>query len=263
MPEKNQSKISFSYLKNFNLTMGFLHLAQAVLMLILGLRLDNIKDFKLPINTSFLKYDEILGRLVSQTNEITRLPIAALISSFLFISAIAHFLTVIFNKKYNDDLEQNVNQFRWYEYALSSSIMIALIAMLFGVYDLGALILIIGLNATMNLFGLVMELYNRGRDKVSWLPFNMGTFAGIIPWIVILIYFLGSGEFDQIPGFVYAVLISYFVFFNLFPINMVLQYKKIGRWSDYLYGERTYIILSFVAKSLLAWLVFFGTMQPA
>lgn len=50
---------------------------------------------------------------------------------------------------------------------------------------------------------------------------------------------------------------------NLFPVNMVLQYKKVGRWKDYLYGERGYIMLSLVAKSLLAWLVFAGTLQPA
>lgn len=44
---------------------------------------------------------------------------------------------------------------------------------------------------------------------------------------------------------------------------MILQYKKVGKWADYLYGERVYIILSLVAKSLLAWLVLFGAMQPA
>jgi hypothetical protein len=41
---------------------------------------------------------------------------------------------------------------------------------------------------------------------------------------------------------------------------MVLQYKKIGKWSDYVYGESTYVLLSLVAKSLLAWQVFAGTL---
>jgi hypothetical protein len=40
-----------------------------------------------------------------------------------------------------------------------------------------------------------------------------------------------------------------------------LQYKKIGRWQDYVYSEKVYIVLSLVAKSLLAWQVFFGTLQ--
>ena len=43
---------------------------------------------------------------------------------------------------------------------------------------------------------------------------------------------------------------------------MILQYKKVGKWKDYLYGEKVYIILSLVAKTLLAWLVFAVIMQP-
>lgn len=262
--KQNKASISFSYLVNFNLIMGFLHLIQGSLMLWLGLTLDNIKDFVLPITTSFLKYDEVLETLILEKTTIVELPIAAIVSSFLFISALAHFLIVIKKDKYVSDLKDGVNQFRWFEYALSSSIMIALIAMFFGVYDLSALILIIGLNATMNLLGLLMELYNKGREKenVSWLAFILGSFAGLIPWVVILIHFLGSGEYSQIPWFVYGVLISYFIFFNLFPINMYLQYKKIGKWQNYLFGERAYVLLSLVAKSILAWLVFFGTLQP-
>jgi hypothetical protein len=52
------------------------------------------------------------------------------------------------------------------------------------------------------------------------------------------------------------------VFFNAFAINMFLQYKGIGKWKDYMYGERMYIVLSLVAKSALAWQVFFGTLRP-
>ena len=37
---------------------------------------------------------------------------------------------------------------------------------------------------------------------------------------------------------------------------MWLQYRRIGPWSDYLVGEKTYIILSLTAKALLAWQVF-------
>jgi hypothetical protein len=43
---------------------------------------------------------------------------------------------------------------------------------------------------------------------------------------------------------------------------MILQYKQVGKWKDYLYGEKVYIILSLVAKTLLAWQVFIGTLRP-
>ena len=52
------------------------------------------------------------------------------------------------------------------------------------------------------------------------------------------------------------------IFFNIFALNMFLQYKKVGKWKDYLHGERAYIILSLVAKSALAWQVFVGTLRP-
>jgi hypothetical protein len=43
---------------------------------------------------------------------------------------------------------------------------------------------------------------------------------------------------------------------------MVLQYGKVSRWKDYLVGEKTYMVLSLVAKSLLAWQVWSGTLRP-
>ena len=53
---------------------------------------------------------------------------------------------------------------------------------------------------------------------------------------------------------------SLFVFFNVFAVNQWLQYRQVGRWRDYLVGERAYITLSLVAKSALAWQVFGGTL---
>lgn len=76
---------------------------------------------------------------------------------------------------YEKDLKQNINRFRWFEYALSSSIMIVLIATLFGIKDIGSLILIFVVNATMNLFGLVMEQLNMKREqKLNWGTICLG-----------------------------------------------------------------------------------------
>jgi hypothetical protein len=56
--------------------------------------------------------------------------------------------------------------------------------------------------------------------------------------------------------------ISIFIFFNTFAIVQYLQYKKVGKWSEYIRGEKTYITLSLVAKSALAWQIFSGTLIP-
>ncbi|HUU78821.1 MAG TPA: heliorhodopsin HeR [candidate division Zixibacteria bacterium] len=260
------STISFKGLRIFNGVMGGLHLVQAIIMLVGGLLIINIKNFKLPITTDYLYFDDVLQRLVKAMPEnIGNLPVGLIVSSFLFLSSIAHFLTILpgLNDFYNRSLEKNINYFRWFEYALSSSVMIVLIAMFFGVYDLGSLILIVGANATMNLMGLMMEKHNQTTEKTDWTSFIIGTFIGLIPWVIIAMYLFGNPGVENAPWFVWAILGAYFVFFWTFPINMILQYAKVGKWKDYLFGERGYIILSLVSKSLLAWLVFAGTLQPA
>lgn len=255
-------------LRRFNFIMGFLHLVQAIAMVFLALFvIDKIATFQPQIVKFFLRFDPITSSLVFDSMNLFVLPFGLLVSSFLFISALAHALISVPSKLfkvYEADLAKGINRFRWFEYALSSSVMIVLISTLFGVRDIGSLILIFVVNASMNLFGLVMEQLNVGKEKVNWGPFVWGSIAGIAPWVVIIIYMSGSSSeaLKQVPWFVWAIVGTYFVAFNTFPVNMTLQYLKVGKWKDYLYGERVYIILSLVAKSILAWLVLFGAMQP-
>jgi len=267
--EENMENESLLKLKKFNMLMGSLHLVQGILMLFLATSvIQNIAQFKPVITQNFLEFNQLTQSLELSSSEIFELPFGIFVAVFLLLSAVAHALISFpkkFNKIYNEDLKLGINKFRWFEYALSSSVMIVLIATLFGIYDIASLILIFVVNASMNLFGLVMEQLNARRkegEKVIWGPFIWGSFAGLTPWVAILLYMFGAGNYDMVPWFVWAIVGTYFVAFNTFPINMVFQYKKIGKWKDYLYGERTYIVLSLVAKSILAWLVLFGAMQP-
>ena len=255
----NRSDETYQGLRRFNLIMGFLHLVQGILMIVLS------NDTTYPVYTYFLNFDVATLSLEPNPTLIYELLFGPAVALFLLISAVAHFyLATIGYGKYVQNLEKGMNPVRFYEYALSSSWMIVLIGMLVGLWDLGALILIFSLNATMNLFGIMMELQNQRTDKTDWTAFIYGCFAGIVPWIVITLYFVGavnSGDAKP-PAFVYAIVPTLFVFFNIFAINMVLQYKKVGRWKDYLYGERVYIILSLTAKTTLAWIIFAGTLAP-
>jgi hypothetical protein len=261
-------KTSLENLRKFNMKMGALHLIQGVLMLILASTvIQNISEFKPTITQLYLEYNTTTQSLEVAMRDLFDLPFGIFVALFLLLSAFAHALISIPKKTnaiYNADLEKGINKFRWFEYALSSSIMIVLISTLFGIYDIGSLLLIFVVNASMNLFGLWMEEKNSGKDKsdIKWSPFVYGTIAGLAPWAVIIIYMVGNGNLDMVPWFVWAIVGTYFVAFNTFPVNMILQYKGVGKWKNYLYGERVYITLSLVAKSILAWLVLFGAMQP-
>ena len=127
--------------------------------------------------------------------------------------------------------------------------MMVVIAMLVGIYDIASLILIFALNATMILFGWIMELHSQATTRTNWTAYWFGCFAGIVPWIAVAIYLIGA---KNPPAFVYAIYASIFAFFNIFAVNMILQYRRAGHWRDYLYGERVYMLLSLFAKSALA-----------
>jgi hypothetical protein len=263
-----KGEVTFERLKKLNTYAGVLHLVQGILMLVVSQVVERIREFTLPVTTTFLVYNEEDETLeLEDPKEIWSLPIGALTALFLLLSAVAHFIIISpqYWPKYQQDIKRGMNQARWYEYAISSSVMIVLICQLFGCYDLASILLIVGCNASMNFFGLLMEklnFYTPDAEK-DWSPFWFGCFAGAIPWIVCLMYFLGSGDYSQIPGFVYGIFGAYAIFFNTFPINMYLQYSKYGKWADYRYGELGYIILSLFSKSLLAWIVFGGTQQPS
>lgn len=246
----------FLKLRKYNIAMGLFHLIQGILMVILS------SDYAVPIRSSFLNYIPETDKLKAITDDIVTIEMGPLVAGFLFMSAIAH-LTVaspgVFGW-YVENLKKGINYARWYEYAFSASLMIVLIAMLSGVYDIVSIIGLFSLTASMNLFGLMMELHNQTTEKTNWTSFYFGCFAGIIPWIAIFVYFQGSANSGEMPTFVYFIMISLFILFNMFAINMVLQYKKIGPWKNYLFGEAMYILLSLIAKSALAWQVFGGTL---
>ncbi|MEF8774651.1 MAG: heliorhodopsin HeR [Halobacteriales archaeon] len=238
--------------------MAVLHFVQAVLMVVLA---DAVRW---PITRTRYEFDVATETIASVSVPWVEVQLPLLVAGFLLISAAAH--TVVATGRYESYvryLERGMNPYRWYEYAVSASLMIVVIGILAGVWDLGTLVALFALVAVMNLSGLLMEQRNQWTEETDWTPYYVGTLAGLVPWIVIGITFVGSvtasaGEF---PEFVIYIYVSIFVFFNLFALNMILQYLEVWRWRDYLFGEKAYVLLSLVAKSLLAWQVYFGTLN--
>jgi len=192
-----------SGLRRMNIAMAILHAVQGTLMLVLG----NL-EFKLPVTTSFLKFDPIAQRLVSDVQVWFEIPLAGLVATFLLMSAAAHLAVSLpgVHEWYLRNLGKGINIARWVEYSFSSSVMIVAIAMLFGMYDAALLLVLFALNAMMILFGWMMELHNQTTKRTDWTSFIFGCLAGIVPWIAIGIYFYGSvSTGERVPSFVYAI----------------------------------------------------------
>ena len=241
-------------LRGYNLVMGSLHALQGVLVLALA------NDFSLPVIATYVTGPP--GVSDPTIEPLFNVSIAWGVALFLFMSAAAHLLIVTpgIYGWYLRNLENKRNYARWIEYSFSSSLMVVLIAMLTGIADIAALLAIAGVNASMILFGLLQEKYETPGKNVSWTSYWFGVFAGAVPWIAIGWYLFSPGVDASPPAFVYGIFFSLFAFFNVFAIVMVLQYRQVGRWANYEYGEYTYVLLSLVAKSALAWQVFGGTL---
>ena len=163
-------------LRRFNLVMGFLHLVQGVFMWLIS------NDTPYPIYSNFLTFDMTTFSLKPDPKLFYRGPFDPAVAIFLLISAVAHFSLATFGYQwYVRNLKQGMNPGRFYEYALSSSLMIVLIGMLVGIWDLGAIILIFALNAAMNLFGMMMAYHNQYTQKTNWTAFIFGSLARIVP----------------------------------------------------------------------------------
>lgn len=244
-------------LRRLNLVFGLLFVVQAVVLVVVA------QAARLPVRGSFLTDAPGSGSYGSR--DIFDVRIDWTVAIFLILAAIDHLaVATVARRRYETTIVQGVNPFRWWEYSISASLMVALIAMLAGVSDVNALVMMVGANAAMILFGLVMERTNVGASHVQWSPFVYGCIIGIVPWIGIVIQFwLSSGQGDGVPGFVYVIFVTLFVLFNGFAVNMFLGYRGRGRFSDPLFVEKVYLVLSIAAKSALAWQVYAGSLAGA
>ena len=249
--------ITATSLRKVNIYAGVLHLAQMIAVLALS------SDFTLPINATYMSGPP--GTTYAAPVTLFETPIGLTVAIFLGLSSLAHFIVASpkFFPRYSAGLAAKRNYFRWVEYSISSSVMIVLIAQVTGVADITAIISIFGVNASMILFGWLQEKYENPGNG-GWLPYIFGCITGIIPWLALCFYVFGIGGAGETkaPTFVYVVVLTIFLFFNSFALVQFLQYKMVGKWSDYLRGEATYITLSLVAKSALAWQIFANTLIP-
>ena len=242
-------------LRRYNLIAGLFHLAQGIAILVLA------NDFALPVSISYLTDAPTPGAGFEDVHVLdVRMGVG--VALFSLLSAAAHFWIVGPGfGRYAAGLARTQNIARWVEYAISSTLMIVLIAMVNAVWNVVALLGLIGCNVSMILFGWLQEKYEKPGGGM--LPFWFGCIAGAVPWIAMFWLLISPGSSNEPPGFVYGIVISLFLFFNSFAVVQWLQYRQVGRWSDYLVGERTYITLSFVAKSALAWQIFAGVLATS
>jgi hypothetical protein len=238
-------------LRRWNIGLAVLHAVQAVVVLVLA------TDFTITITSTFPTGPP--GTDAPAPAPLADVRIGAAIALFLALAAVDHLLTgTVMRDRYERGLREGINRFRWVEYSLSATVMVLLVGSYAGLTDITTIIAIAGANVGMILFGWLQEAMNPpGGPARTVLPFWFGTLVGLTPWIAITVNIAGS---ETVPGFVYGIFISLALFFGSFGVNQWLQYRRVGPWAEYAFGEKVYLVLSLAAKSALAWQIFAGSL---
>lgn len=238
-------------LRRWNIGLAVLHGAQALGILALA------GSFAITVTSTFPQGPP--GTRLDTPEALFDLPVGPAVAVFLLLAALDHLLTATVSRgTYEADLARGINRFRWVEYSLSATLMLVLICAYSGITDIAAILTMTGANVAMILFGWLQEVMNPpGRTVTTMKPFWFGTIAGIMPWVAVWVNVIGA---DTVPGFVFGIVVAEQVFFFSFGLNQWLQYRRRGKWADYLHGEKTYLVLSLAAKSFLAWQIYGGSL---
>lgn len=204
-------------------------------------------------------------------------------ASFSFLTTIAHLILLILSKAgiYEKWMIQKKNPMRWFEYFVTSGIMVTNIAGLVGYENIWDLLNIFTLTAVTNLFGYAIETSPKNVDKTVLMI--AGFIAFLVPWLMIGIKFNSSfswlnsddvqyaifnkkdsvrfgnrtikkGEFKP-PDFVKLVVPIMASIYLIFP---AIQTAQIISPSKYKNGELAFILASLTSKIILNYLVFSG-----
>ena len=215
-----------------------------------------------PANFDEREGNEAFG--VPEPTEVANFSVTWYSCVFMALSGIDHLLVCSpgIVKKYNFYIERHQNPFRWAEYSLSASLMRVMIAQLSGVTDIHLLFAIFVLTATTMVMGSVHESTNAVARadgyRQNWYSFLGAWIPHMSSWFIIFCYFFVAVSRGDPPLFVWFIIFVLFVLDGCFALLFYLQWGKIGIFRDYVKGEIGFIILSFTAKTALAWINFFG-----
>lgn len=250
-----------SYLQRWNVWLAVIFIVEAAAILLLS----NPHSFG--VTTQYLANNPLMEGhvLVAASRRLFDLNIGYLVALLLLVSAAEYALVAsLYRKQYESEIVRGINRLRWIQEAIVPSILFVTVALLVGIYDLSTLLMIAVLSTVLHLLASYIELKNAGKKTAHWAVGRTAALTGITPFIVLAVYTVSTSVYGSVhlPAYVYGVLGTLLLMFAVFTTNYILQRRGQGRWADYLFGERIYMIINIIAKSALAWQIFAGLLHP-
>ncbi|MDQ3093794.1 MAG: heliorhodopsin HeR [bacterium] len=249
----------FERLRNMNLAVAMIQLAQAAAVVLL-----DKTHLALPVSTNYSTTDSLasLGAsqvLVPATKNLLDLRLSYVLAAILVISALMHIkVATVRRERYEVGLTNETNRERWIGGALVYGLMIVVISMIIGISDKSLLLMLFSSTAVMLLTGWALERNRVLGQRVNPVSYLIGLLSGLAPWLVIawyLIMTMRSGEVTY-DSFVYVLVGSMALIYLALIYLHNMQLRRTGSYSVYANVERAFILLSLIATSALTWQVF-------
>ncbi|HVU59325.1 MAG TPA: heliorhodopsin HeR [Candidatus Saccharimonadales bacterium] len=256
-------------LQRWNVVLAVLYAAEAVCILLFG------APYNVPLTLLYQTRDSLQTKLSGHAaaapafHQLTEVNLACIVGAFLLVSALAQlFMATVCRRRYETNIKQQLQPFRWVQFALNSGLMLVAIALLAGARDVASLLLIFGAAAVSSLAGLAVEAQARDvrtQNPARWLAPVIGALSGLPAWATVLLYAIATVSFGAattLPPLVWWIIPVALVLLLAIGGNLWLVSARKGKWASYAYGEVWYMALAFVAQSLVAWLIYVSVLRP-
>jgi len=275
---------SFAKVKRNHLIFGTLYLLFGLFIFIGSFTIRAVKAFTPSLYTDYIAYTRVSGQYpwnsiyqitVDMTNRLIlifeKVPFMLIVGIILILSAVIHIIVILkkVNANYNSNLQLGVVRSRAIE-GMITSVLLPLLAILIGVNDTSVILLLLVLGIVYNFLSLSMEQVNSKQEKSSWGNFIAMCLIFIFSAGSLVITILKQLEIQQtlidnatislpyLKNFNFIVLGIYFGFWFISLINTFLQHKKVAFWKNPVFVENVNIVLGFVTKVAIVFMLFYG-----
>lgn len=260
-----RAKIDFESLYRQNSVLVVLYLLEAAAILVAA----TAQAF--PVTLNFLGLDSLATSaakgeavLTPASHHLFDVRLVWMLALMFGVSSLAYLLTASWCREfYEKSLAKRANPIRAVLHGVSAGLGMLAIGILVGVRDASALLMLFTLIlGTHGLYALAEYLRPKLRPQ-STATFWIGTAFGLVAWLMILITAWSSHIYGAgVPSYLHVLAPAIFVLSGAISANFYLQLCGRGKWADMLYGERVFVIISFVLQTLLAWGIFAGSLRP-
>lgn len=267
LPEIFRRQPTTETLYKWNLWLAGLYALQAVAALVVGSAQPE------PLSASYLTYDSLQSStsgsyvLAPASHHLFDLNLLIVVFVVFLVLAAVHVSQATWLKvRYEAQLKQNFNAFRWAAFGVTASLLFLVLAILSGADDVMTLILLLVLGVLLHALCIGVERMAalRGRARTGvWFGFGLVVLAGAGVWAIVASYLFGASLFGDghIPAHVYWLALTAALTALSFAFGLYRQIMLAKTGSRYHLTEQRYTILTLVTTSLLAWQIVAGTMH--